>query len=225
MKNTIILTSLLAAAFSNAATITWSSVQTITGDTSEIIDSGEDSSINNVTIFDLNGYSSTTSPVSDLTTAGSDLTTVSGSFTSADYASALDSFDYDFVDILSSGLVAGETYYIQFFYMDERHAAYDNRTMTLGDGNGNEATLNSDGEYVIGQFTADGTSQALTIEGGYTYNSDPLEAHLNMIVFSTTATTAPGIGTNENQGTNVPEPSTILLSGLAGVALLGRRKR
>ena len=219
MKTTILIfSSLILQSYS--ATITWSAVQEITGDTTEIIDTGEDSSINTVTIFDLDGYNLTgPDPISDVSGTGGDITTSSGLFTSTDYDSALNSFDYNFADILSSGLEVGETYYIQFFYSDQRHDAYDNRTMIFDDGNGNSATLSSDGQYVIGEFVADGTSQELNITGGVS------EAHLNLIVFATTSSTAPGVGTDNNPGTTVPEPSSMLLLLLGTAGLLSKRTR
>lgn len=217
MKKTILLPYLALSMCTNAAIITWGSVQDITGDTAEIVDIGEYSGINTVSILNLSQY--TDSTISDVTASGSDVTTTTGAFTSSDYDTALNSFDYDFSDLLSSGLVSGETYYIQFFYMDQRNDAYNSRSMIVDDGNGNDATMSSDGQYVIGSFVADGSSQTLNINGSV---SGP---HLNMIVFATTSTQAPGVGTDNNPGTTIPEPTSISLIALGAISLLTRRSR
>jgi len=204
------------ASSTQAATIAWSTVEEITGNTSEIVDAGEFPAISVVTVFDLSGVAQP--GISDVAGSGSDITTDSGTFTSGDYFTALNTFDFGFQDVLSSGLEVGETYYVQLFYMDQRSDVYDSRVMTVSDGAGNTADLSSDGEYVIGTFVADSEYQTLEVTGlgG---------AHLNMIVVSTTASQGAGVGTDTNAGTFVPEPSSLALLGLGGLALVSRRRR
>ena len=54
-------------------------------------------------------------------------------------------------------------YLIQIWYLDER-SSWDHREMQYGDGHGNLSDPLND-QYVIGAFTADGTTQTITVTG------------------------------------------------------------
>ena len=109
---------------------------------------------------------------------------------------------------VGNGLLASNsTYEIQVWFSDTR-AAQDTRVMTFGDGSGNDVLLND--AYSIGTFTADGTSQTLTLNSEGAPGPNFGQAHISAY---------------QIRLTSVPEPSSILLSGLAGLSLLARRRR
>ncbi|MGJ8694689.1 MAG: sulfatase-like hydrolase/transferase [Verrucomicrobiaceae bacterium] len=58
-------------------------------------------------------------------------------------------------------LTIGTTYEIQVWYVDTR-SSQDARETPVGDGNGNKVTLND--QFAIGTFTADATTQTITLE-------------------------------------------------------------
>ena len=107
-------------------------------------------------------------------------------------------------------LVAGNQYDIQLFYSDNRGFAASNWGQNYSDGAGNSVNLNANGanrhgQHVTGTFTADGTTQTLSITGG----GPPGEPHLSAY-----------------QIRGVPEPTTLVLAGLGLVSLgfVGRRR-
>ncbi|MGJ8695548.1 MAG: PEP-CTERM sorting domain-containing protein [Verrucomicrobiaceae bacterium] len=110
---------------------------------------------------------------------------------------------------VGNGLLGvNSTYEIQIWFSDTR-AAQDSRVMTFGDGSGNDVLLND--AFSIGTFTADGTSQTLTLNSEGAPGPNFGQAHIS--AYQIRLTTA------------VPEPGSALLSGLAGLALLARRRR
>ena len=84
----------------------------------------------------------------------------------SNYNQLLNSLDYGSESTITVGggqLESGKDYLIQIWFLDER-GSYDGRAMQYGDGNGNfSAQLND--QYVIGTFTADGSSQTIAING------------------------------------------------------------
>jgi len=132
----------------------------------------------------------------------------------ADYDALLDSVDHGDSAIVNpwpiqvggDNLLIGEGYTIQLWYTDNRGFAGD-FTQIYGDGNGNTVTLDSNinglGQFVLGTFTADGPSQTIIITGG----GPPGEPHLSAY-----------------QIRGVPEPATMTLLGLGGLALIRRRR-
>ena len=61
----------------------------------------------------------------------------------------------------AGGLIAGNNYEIQIWYVDDRSAS-DYRQTPVSDGNGNVVNLND--QFAIGSFTADGPTLELTLE-------------------------------------------------------------
>jgi hypothetical protein len=120
-----------------------------------------------------------------------------------------------------SGLSIGTQYELQFFFMDQRGSynsppqgcrGCNDRTVTFSSGS-NSVTLDADpdndssaapfGQFVIGYFTADATSQGFDISGSVVQQ------------------------VNAWQVRAIPEPETYALSllGLAGVRFLVRRRK
>lgn len=92
----------------------------------------------------------------------------SGDTGDAAYNALLSSFDFgggsgEFTKSVGGGKLAiGSQYQIQVWYVDDRSGV---SVMRFGDGNSNTVDLASNpGQYVIGTFTADGTSQPLTLD-------------------------------------------------------------
>jgi len=101
---------------------------------------------------------------------------------------------------VGGSLTSGLQYELQVWFVDDR-AASDARVMQFGDGNGNTVDLND--QFAIGTFTANGTTQALTLAPqGFG------QAHISAY-----------------QLRAVPEPSSTALLGLGGLALLLRRRK
>ena len=114
------------------------------------------------------------------------------------------------IQVGGGNLVAGNQYDIQLFYSDNRGFAGASWGQNYDDGAGNSVNLNANGanrhgQHVTGTFTADGTTQTLSITGG----GPPGEPHLNAY-----------------QIRGVPEPTTLVLAGLGLVSLgfVGRRR-
>jgi len=96
----------------------------------------------------------------------------------ASYDALLSSIDFGggtnsvSVNLGNGELVPGENYEIQAWYADTRFIS--NRVTPLGDGVGNTVNLSSSGQFAIGTFTAQSTTQELTIQSpGFA------QAHLN----------------------------------------------
>jgi len=104
------------------------------------------------------------------------------------YNTILDSVDHGDILIANpwpiqvggGGLTPGNDYEIQLWYTDNRAFTDPTWSQVFDDGNGNQVSLLSQGsnlfgQFVLGTFTADGTSQSLEITGG----GPPGEPHLN----------------------------------------------
>ncbi|XQW85306.1 PEP-CTERM sorting domain-containing protein [Thalassotalea piscium] len=127
----------------------------------------------------------------------------------SNYDNFLNSFNYGnganltSLNIGGGNLVAGVNYSIQLWFTDLR-SGMDVRDMYFDDNNGNSIKLNANGsefgQFVIGRFTATGSTQEL--------NLDPL-----------------GFGNSHITGyqVRVPEPSTLAILALAIIGLASRR--
>jgi hypothetical protein len=109
------------------------------------------------------------------------------------------------IQVGGGNLVAGTEYQLQLFYSDNRGFAGASWGQNYSDAerNPSEVALNANGggrlgQYVIGTFTADGTTQDLAITGG----GPPGEPHLSAY-----------------QVRGVPEPTTLVLGGLGLMSL------
>ena len=135
-----------------------------------------------------------------------------------------------------TGLTIGNDYEVQILGNDARGNRSDNFMAGYGDGSGsgtpasgvvllnNQLNANGDGpagsggttgQYIIGTFTADATEQTFLSYGTNSGNIGSLNngdsrAHFNAI---------------QLRNTTVPEPSSVLLTGLAALGFIGRRRR
>ncbi len=121
----------------------------------------------NFTVGTTNGGSGTVADVSpDGGPIGPNTANFSGSG-NGNFDTALGGFAYDGNNpvITLRGLTAGESYAVQLFALDNRAGA-NTRTEAFSDGTNQSATfsLGSD-QYVIGSFTATGTTQAINVVG------------------------------------------------------------
>lgn len=132
----------------------------------------------------------------------------------ASYDQLLGSFDFGgggavSLNIGGGSLLLGSNYLLQLWFTDLRSCC-SSRVMTYGDGLGSNvnlsATGNGLGQFAVGQFTADGTSQTLALASNG---------------FSNVHLTAYQIRMMEDS-TPVPAPAPLLLIGL-GLALIGAR--
>lgn len=128
----------------------------------------------------------------------------------AGYDSMLDTVDWGnetSITMASGLLTPGEQYEVQVWVSDLRASV---ATTIYGDGNGNNVTLahgvdnSTFGQYVIGTFTADGTSQTLAIVDTIPYNTQIINAY---------------------QVRLIPEPGSLALMGLSGLLIAQRRRR
>jgi len=121
------------------------------------------------------------------------------------------------IDIGNGNLIAGFTYSLQVWFTDNRTVTTRSRVMTYGDGLGNTVNLAASistqagvpgpGQFAIGTFIADGTTQTLSMATNGFAN-----AHINAYQV-------------RQQQQPVPEPATIALIGAALFGLAFSRQR
>jgi hypothetical protein len=131
----------------------------------------------------------------------------------AAYDTLIDSLDHGdsgianpwVIQVGGGNLIVGDQYELQLFYSDNRSFAGSDWAQVYSDAERtpSEVTLNANGggslgQYVIGTFTADDTTQSLAITGG----GPPGEPHLSAY-----------------QIRGVPEPTTFVLGGLGLMSL------
>lgn len=230
----------LSAGSAHAGAITWQTVQNVTGSVSDVIttgtlvsaisfSAGSDVTVNGVTFSHISGASSSGSGQT-LSFANTPDVSVShvAAYTAtqqpwgvpaawdADYNTLLDRGAYSTsasgrMTFTLSGLTTGQSYSVQFwtgFWNAQYPTSFTDGISTSGylaDGVGNILP-----QYVIGTFTASGTSEVIYADG-----SNSSIALLDAMQLRTFAAPAP-----------VPEPaSTALLSvGLAGLMFARKRK-
>jgi hypothetical protein len=101
-----------------------------------------------------------------------------------------------------SGLVDTQEYMVQFFASDDRNATTQASTITFSAGNTSAVATYGDSPYVIGTFTADATTQDITIA---------VSSQLAMSAYVLRA---------------IPEPGTYaLFAGLTGLTFVMLRRR
>ena len=222
MKKTTATATLLAliaaSSMANAAVITWGAATAITtgaGNSSDVLTTG-------TLHYAVDGEGSTSGNGSAQTVNGVQFNTVAaGDGGGIDLWSPTPAGDTEYNTLLSfannglggasvtlalgSGtgplgvipaLTNGQLYLIQVWYADDRNS----RVMTFGDGNGNNVNLND--QFVVGTFTASGTTQNLLASA----NSFG-QAHINAL-----------------QIRAIPEPTSAMLGALGCLALLRRRR-
>ena len=209
MKRITTPLALLAATTATHAAVVSFSTGTITGDTSDIVIG------DSITITDFNSIPDEN--ISGAAFVGADLTTVAGTFTSADYEAAADSFNIGVTDLSLSGLTIGSTYEFQVFFSDQRFGGVFEtaRSHTLSSGTEESDAIFASGGYIIASFVADATTQVFTYTGFNTDNPDGtdfLNPHINLTALAETVAV-------------VPEPSSTLLLGLGVLGFVIRRKR
>lgn len=201
---------------SQAATITWGAVQTITNENDIISPTtvvqattygnlgAQTVTVGGTDIVFADGSGNYGTPVSDAIAWGG------SAAADTDFETVMDSWNFhgDTAPLTQtiSGLTDGQQYQVQFFFTDARGCC-NGRTQTFGntvaDGGVASAALTAGtGEFVIGTFTASGTTQDFVIGGG------PAQNHVNAFVVA-----------------SVPEPSSAALLGLGGLALIMRRRK
>ena len=114
----------------------------------------------------INGVQFTAS--STLMTGDSCTTFFYGDTGDSGYNDLLNTLDYGSqpIEVGVDLLEVDKSYLIQIWYVDER-GSYDSRTMSYGDGLGNNSNPLND-QYVVGEFTADDDSQTIQVIGGGT---------------------------------------------------------
>jgi hypothetical protein len=207
----------LVSGAANAGIINWTDVQNST-DFNDVLDLGTTVEAINATNTNsgsvtVNGVEFDNSTV--LLSKGGFVGALNGASTSDEsYDNFLNSFDYgngsDLTTLTIGGgnLIEGASYSIQLWLTDLRPKS---REMYFDDSNGNSSVLNASGsglgQYVIGEFTATGDTQELSLDALNSAN-----AHI----------TGYQIRLSDVSATSVSEPSTL---GIIALGLMGFASR
>jgi hypothetical protein len=208
----------LASGAANAGIITWNEVQNTTdfndvlnlGSTIEAIN-GTETNAGSITVNGVE-FDNSTNLLSKAGFVGALTNSTTGD---SSYDAFLNSFDHgngsDLTTLTIGGgnLIDGVTYYIQLWLTDLRP---NGREMSFADNYGNSSVLiangNGLGQYVIGEFTATGDTQELSLDA---LNSN--NAHI----------TGYQIRLSDGSATLVSEPSTFVIVALALIGFASRR--
>lgn len=220
------LSALTLAGSASAATITWGSAAAISSSTdvsttgtlvtAAYMGNAGSQVVNGVTFSaaaatagtsSYTGFTLSTIDAVAGTQPGSGPSGVTGS-----YATILDQMAENFIGgttltLTLTGLTLNQEYQLQFWAADYRTQYGDlgrSETLTAGNTSGSLSFLrnggSASGSYILGTFTADGTTQAITVNG----TGDAI--------------------VNAFQVRAIPEPGAALLGGLGMLALLRRRR-
>ncbi|MFN2288634.1 MAG: hypothetical protein ABR578_09925 [Chromatocurvus sp.] len=220
-KPLIFVSFFTVASVVNAAPITWNAVQN-SSEESDVITTGElvealNGAAGGGSIL-VNGVTFNDATPAPLVDGFASALNNSGATTgSASYDSLLNTFAFGGganvslnLDIGGDGLSANNLYLLQVWFTDLRPNS-SGRKMIFGDGDGSTVTVDAVGtglgQFAVGFFTADGSSQALTLATNGFSN-----VHLNAYQLRNLAPDDPD---------PVPAPATLALVGL-GMMLLRR---
>ena len=146
-------------------------------------------------------FTSATAPFSGLSTAYKAI------LVGADYTSGATA-----ATVTLNGLTVGHSYLVQLWVNDPRSGATSTRTETVTSGGGNTVTLaycvttvaGNPGQYTVGTFTADATTQVVTLTGNASTQINALQVRdtstLTAYYWDENGNTA-GIGSIDNLGT------------------------
>ena len=149
-----------------------------------------------------------------------------GPFTDTDVVGLIAGASFNITSVTLGGLTDGQEYLVQLIVNDARSSRAD-ANFGVGDGsnvtapiafadlnNTNEIPSSTSGDSLIGTFTADASgSVTFNVFGATSSNPDTFIA----------ANSPSNI--NAIQLRAVPEPASLALLGLGGIALIGRRKK
>ncbi|MDF7799081.1 glycosyl hydrolase [Pontiellaceae bacterium B1224] len=176
---------LFAAGATQAATITWGSATDV-GGISDVATTGTlvaavNASATGASSPSVNGVPFASRSVLDNNNGVDVYTATTGD---TDYDTLLSNVDFGTESSIAVGgysLVPGRDYLIQVWFADTRNAVVSTRNMTFGDGEAVESTVSLNAglvQYATGTFTADGTTQTLTITGD-NGSGGSVDSHVN----------------------------------------------
>ncbi len=137
----------------------------------------------------------------------------------ANFNAAIDGFAYDGTETVTlTGLVVGTSYTVQIFSLDDRGCcASKTQIFEVGaSGDSSASFAHSANDYLLGSFTANATTEAITAIGQQ--NTGACNANsctnVNAVVLYTNASAS-----------SIPEPGSVVLLGGGRVGLVGMRRR
>jgi hypothetical protein len=227
----------IAAPPAKAATINWGAAQNIVGSSdvdttgtlfaSANFGSGTSVTVNSVTFnpFTASGTSTTVGNITLASTSGQNLSvsgdplggppSYNGLLEAANFTGGFPTTGFRTQSITLSNLLLGATYSIQYWVNDSRAATTASRTVNVG-----SVTLAANvaqsggglGQYTIGQFIADSTTQSFSVAGNFNVAENGVSA--------------PYANAMQVRLLAVPEPETLAMAGVGvASAVMGRELR